>query len=144
MPQLDLTTYSSQIFWFALCFIALYITSAKIILPRVAAILKNRKNIIDADLASAKELDDKIYELESQTGKLRKGATSKYQVKLEEATKSATKQREKMIEDLKAKIDQNIAKSHKELQDLIAKSQSESEAAIKNISQQIEQKLTNV
>ena len=144
MPQLDLTTYSSQIFWFALCFIALYIASAKIILPRVAAILKNRKNIIDADLAAAKELDDKIYELESQTDKLRKEATSKYQIKLEEATKSAAKQREKMIEDLKNKIDQNIAKSQKELQDLITKSQSESEAAIKNISQQIEQKLTNV
>jgi F-type H+-transporting ATPase subunit b len=144
MPQLDLTTYSSQIFWFALCFITLYIATSCLILPRISAILKNRKNIIDADLASAKDLDDKIYELESQTDKLRKDATSKYQIKLEEATKSATKQREKMIEDLKTKIDQNVAKSHKELQDLIAKSQSESETAIKNLTQQIEQKLTNV
>ena len=144
MPQLDLTTYSSQIFWFLLCFIALYVTAAYVILPRIAAIIKNRKNIIDADLASAKELDDKIYELEASTDKLRKEANAKYQVKLEEAAKSAAKSREKMIEDLKEKIDKNIKKSHQELKDLIAKSQAQSEVAIKNLTQQIEQKLTNV
>jgi hypothetical protein len=93
---------------------------------------------------AAKELDDKIYELEASTDKLRKEANAKYQVKLEEAAKSAAKSREKMIEDLKEKIDQNIQKSHQELKDLIAKSQAQSEVAIKNLTQQIEQKLTNV
>lgn len=144
MPQLDLTHYGSQIFWFLLCFIALYFSTSRVILPRIATIIKNRKNIIDADKSAASELDDKIYELEAKTDKLRKEATQKYQVKLEEASKSVTKQREKMIEDLKEKIDQNIYKSQQELKDLIAKTQAQSEVAIKNLTQQIEQKLTNV
>ncbi len=144
MPQLDLTTYSSQIFWFLLCFITLYTTTACVILPRIVAIIKNRRSIIDADLACAKELDDKIYEFETSTDKLRKEANQKYQIKLEEAVKLAAKSREKMIEDLKEKIDQNIQKSHQDLKDLIAKSRAQSEVAIKNLTQQIEQKLTNV
>lgn len=141
MPQLDLSTYSSQIFWFILCFIALYVTASCIILPRIAAILKNRKNIIDTDLSLASEIDNKIYEIESATDTLRKKANQNYQIKLEEAAKSATKQREKMIEELKSKIDSNIQKSHQELKDLIEKSRTQSEIAIKNLTQQITEKL---
>lgn len=141
MPQLDLTTYSSQIFWFTLCFIALYVTTSQLILPRIAAILKNRKNIIDADLASTADLNSQILELQNTTENLRKEATIKYQAKLEEAAKSATKQREKMIEDLKIKIDQNIQKSHQNLQNLIAESNAKSAIAIQNLTQQITKKL---
>ncbi len=144
MPQLDLTTYSSQIFWFAICFIALYLAASCVILPRITAIIKNRKNIVDADLSLAKELEDKINQLEASTAQIRKEASEKYQSKLEEAVKSSTKQREKMIEDLKNKIDQNIEKSRQHLKDLVAKAEADSATAIKDLSQQIEQKLTNV
>ncbi len=144
MPQLDLTTYSSQIFWFAICFITLYLAVSFLILPRIAEIIKNRKTIVDADLSVAQDLDKKTAEIESASSSLRKEATEKYQSKLDEAVKSANKQREKMIEDLKNNIDQNIAKSHAHLKELIAQSEAKSVDAIKNITQQIEQKLTNV
>lgn len=144
MPQLDLTTYSSQIFWFILCFIVLYVAVSGIILPRIAEIIKNRKNIVDADLSAAKSLEDKINQLQSSTENLRKDAAQKYQLKLEEASRSAAKQREKMIEALKEKIDQNIQKSHQQLKDLVAEAEAKSAVAIKNLAQQIEQKLTNV
>lgn len=141
MPQLDLTTYSSQIFWFVLCFIALYLASWRVILPRIGSIIQKRKSIIDADLSLAKELDDKIYAIESATAELRKEATKKYQQQLEEAAKTATKQREKMIEDLKSKIDQDLQKSHQQLKDLIEKSRLESQAVIQNLTRQIAAKL---
>ncbi|NBV06122.1 MAG: hypothetical protein EBS06_02665 [Proteobacteria bacterium] len=141
MPQLDLTTYSSQIFWFLLCFIALYFMVSQVILPRIAEIIKNRKNIVDADLSSAKALDDKIYEIEAATDKLRKEANQNYQNKLEEAAKFAAQKRENMIANLKEKIDQNIQKSHQELQDLITKSRAESEIAITKLTKQITERL---
>ncbi len=141
MPQLDLTTYSSQVFWFALCFITLYLTAWRVILPRISAIINNRKNIIDADLALAKDLDDKIYAIESATDQLRKEATKKYQQQLEEASRAATKQREQMIEDLKTKIDQDLQQSKQQLKDLIEKSRQQSEVAIKNLTQQVANKL---
>jgi hypothetical protein len=61
--------------------------------------------------------------------------------KIEEAAKSATKKRDKMIEDLKEKIDQSTQKSYQELNDFVEKSRAQSAIAIQNLSAQIAQKL---
>lgn len=141
MPQLDTTQYGAQIFWFLLCFATLYIFASRVILPRIRNILKERKNVIDADLSLAAELDDKIYHLHQKTDALRKDATQQYQTKLEEVAKNAAANREKLIEELKAKIEQITEKSRRELKDFIAKSRADSEVAIKNLSQKIKEKL---
>jgi F-type H+-transporting ATPase subunit b len=143
MPQLDFTTYSSQIFWFLLCFTALYLCVSRMILPRISGILQNRKNIVDADLSSAAALDNKIHELQSKTENLRKDANQKYQIKLEEAAKNAAQSREKMIENLKEKLDQSTKKSFQELKDLIEQSHAQSKVAIQNLTSQITEKLLN-
>ena len=143
MPQLDITTYGAQIFWFLLCFATLYIFSSRIILPRIRNILKDRKAVIDADLSLATALDDKIYELHLKTESLRKDASTKYQTKLDEVAKNAATQREKMIEGLKEKIAKITDKSRSELKDFIAKSRADSEVAIKNLSQKIKEKIFN-
>jgi F-type H+-transporting ATPase subunit b len=143
MPQLDITTYSSQIFWFFLCFITLYLFTSCVILPRIRNIQKNRKSVIDADLSAAADLDEKIYQLQMKTDALRKDAASKYQVKLEEVSKDAAKQREKLIEELKEKIDEITQKSRAELKEFIAKSDAQSEIEIKSLSQKIREKFFN-
>ncbi|MBP7709592.1 MAG: hypothetical protein KA100_00795 [Rickettsiales bacterium] len=143
MPQLDTTQYSSQLFWFLLCFAVLYIFASRIILPRIRNILSERKNVIDADLSSAANLDDKLYALQNKTDALRKDASQKYQTKLEEVAKDAASKREKMLSELKEKIEQITEKSRSELKDFIAKSRAESDVAIKNLSQKIKEKLFN-
>lgn len=143
MPQLDLTTYSSQIFWFTICFAILYFFASKIILPRIHAILKDRKAVIDADLSAAAKLDDEIHGIQIKTDILRKDANKQYQLKLEEVAKEAAKQREKMIEELKEKFDQITQKSRQELRDFIEKSHTQSELAVKDLVQKITEKLLN-
>ena len=83
----------------------LYTFVACIILPRITNILKERKRVIDADLSSAHELDNKIDDLQIRTEKLRKEANHQYQTKLDETAKNAAKEREKLIEELKEKIE---------------------------------------
>ncbi len=137
MPKLDLT----QLFWFFICFITLYVYASTIILPRIRNILKDRKTVIDADNSSAADINDKISSLNKKTEALRKEANSKYQTKLEEVAKDSSLKREKMLEDLKHKVEQITEKSRNELKDFITKSKSESELAIKNLSQKIKEKL---
>jgi F-type H+-transporting ATPase subunit b len=60
MPQFDFTTYSSQIFWFSICFAILYLAVYFIITPRVQEIFDNRKKIIDGDLSSASKINHEI------------------------------------------------------------------------------------
>jgi F-type H+-transporting ATPase subunit b len=141
MPQFDITHYSSQIFWFLLCFLVLYIFTSRIILPRITNILKSRKSVIDAELSSTAELDEKIHQLQIKTDNLRKEAGQKYQSKLEETSKEAAKQRDKMIEEFKEKFEEITKKSRQELKNFVDKSNSESEVVIKNLAQKISNKL---
>ena len=58
MPQLDFTTFPAQIVWLAICFIVLYALMARVGLPRVGAILADRRGRIDGDLAKATQMKD--------------------------------------------------------------------------------------
>jgi F-type H+-transporting ATPase subunit b len=141
MPQLDFTTYSSQIFWFALCFVALYIAVSKLILPRILHIINNRKNVINQDCSLAEEIENKLNEIQINTDFLLKDAAQKYQQKLEETAKQAAKNREKTIEYLKEKIESMAEKSRQELQHFVEKSQAKSEPVVQDLVKKIKEKL---
>ena len=57
-PPLDSKTFPSQLFWLVLFFAALYVLMSKFALPRLGAILANRKARIDGDLARAQSLKE--------------------------------------------------------------------------------------
>ena len=56
MPQLDLSTFPSQIFWLAVIFLLLYLLMARVALPRVAAMIDARKARIEGDLERAAQM----------------------------------------------------------------------------------------
>src|SRR5262245_65996164 len=52
-PPFDPATFASQLFWFALTFILLYVLMSRVALPRIGTILEDRRKRIDGDLADA-------------------------------------------------------------------------------------------
>ncbi|HYC13127.1 MAG TPA: F0F1 ATP synthase subunit B', partial [Stellaceae bacterium] len=56
MPQLDFATFPSQIFWLAVIFVALYFLMARVALPRVGALIAQRKAKIEGDLERAAQM----------------------------------------------------------------------------------------
>ncbi len=144
MPQFDFTTYSSQIFWFAICFSLLYCFSHFIILPRILNILKDRRHVIDSDLSSAQALEDKLQALQTKTDLIKKEASQKYQSKLEEVSKTALKQREKMIEELKEKMEKMTKNSRQELKSFVENSHAKSQTAAQNLAAIIKEKLFRI
>jgi F-type H+-transporting ATPase subunit b len=54
-PPFDPAHFASQLFWFAICFIAFYFIIAKVVLPRIAAILGERRGRIEGDLGEAEK-----------------------------------------------------------------------------------------
>ena len=56
MPQLDIETFPSQLFWLAVTFIVLYFLMSWIGLPRVTAAIDARRQRREDDLARAAEL----------------------------------------------------------------------------------------
>lgn len=56
MPQLDPISFSSQIFWLTICFIALYVLLARKLLPRVQSVLTLRADTISTDIEEARRM----------------------------------------------------------------------------------------
>src|ERR1700674_5909168 len=57
-PPFDKETFFSQLFWLAICFVALYVMASKLILPRVGSIIAERRDRIAGDLAEAGRMKD--------------------------------------------------------------------------------------
>ena len=56
MPQLDLSTFPSQLFWLAVTFLLLYLLMSWVALPRVSAMIVARRARIEGDLERAAQM----------------------------------------------------------------------------------------
>tara|TARA_B100000686_G_scaffold346958_1_gene434635 strand:+ start:985 stop:1491 length:507 start_codon:yes stop_codon:yes gene_type:complete len=56
MPQLEISTFPSQIFWLVVSFLILYIIMAKVIVPRISSVIKNRENEIKNNIHISEQL----------------------------------------------------------------------------------------
>jgi len=54
LPQLDVATWPSQLFWLVVLFGAGYLVMAKIVTPRIGAVLEERRQVVDGDLEKAR------------------------------------------------------------------------------------------
>ncbi len=52
-PPFDKQTFPSQLFWLVICFVLLYLITARLVQPRVAGIIDSRKKRVAGDLATA-------------------------------------------------------------------------------------------
>ena len=85
LPQLDLATYSSQVFWLIISFLVLYFLVAKLAMPRIAEVLEERQERIEDDLDKAETLKKEAYQVRIEYEK----ALSAAREKAQEATRHA-------------------------------------------------------
>ena len=57
-PPFQVDTFASQLFWFAIAFILLYVIISRLAIPRVGGIMDARRQSVEGDLAEAKRLKD--------------------------------------------------------------------------------------
>jgi F-type H+-transporting ATPase subunit b len=100
MPQLDFSTWPNQIFWLLVTLVVIYLVLSRIALPRIGAVLADRKGTITNDLAAADELKQKAVEAEkayndalasarSEAAKIVAAAKAEIQKDLDAATAKA-------------------------------------------------------
>lgn len=59
MPQLDVTAWPNLIFWTLVTLVVIFLVLTRVALPRIGAVLADRKGAITNDLAAAEELKQK-------------------------------------------------------------------------------------
>ena len=100
MPQLDITTWPNQIFWLAVSLVAIYLILTRVALPRIGAILAERRGTIINDLGAAEDLKARAVEAEKA-----------YQDALTSARTEAGKIVAKARADIQTDLDAAIAKA---------------------------------
>lgn len=93
-PPFDPATWGSQLIWLAITFGALYFLMKRLALPRVEAILENRKSRVEGDLAAAGRMKGET-----------DAAIAAYEQALAEARQNAHSIAQQARDEAKAKID---------------------------------------
>ena len=100
MPQLDISTWSNQIFWLLVALVVIYFVLRLVALPRIGGVLAERSSTITKDLAAAEELKQKAVAAEKaynealakardEAGKIVAKAKAEIQADLDAATAKA-------------------------------------------------------
>ncbi len=63
MPQLDTTTFPSQLFWLGICFLALYLILSFIAVPKITHVIEAREETITAQINKASTYREQAEEL---------------------------------------------------------------------------------
>ena len=126
MPQLDVTTFSSQIFWLIVTFIALFLIMWRISVPKISDALEVRQKRIDDNLARAETLKKEAA-----------AAMEAYEVSLTDARSEA----QDTVLKANAKLTEEAQVREAELGEAMAKRIAESEA---NISAAMNEAISNI
>lgn len=115
MPQLDMSTFASQIFWLLVTFSVLFLIVAQRIVPTIHSILENRRQRLTNDLSQAdklrKEANEARQEYEYMLAKSRKEAGA-ILAKASQAIADQTAQRNAKLDDT---LSRQIAESETRL-----------------------------
>jgi len=120
MPQFDVSTFSSQLFWLVLVFGFLYIVVSKFIAPKAEIILTSRNRYLEDNIGASEEYnhtaralrqvkEDKLEELNADAEEIRKNAVEALEAyflgkkadlaaSLDKKTKESKKQIQKYVD----------------------------------------------
>lgn len=91
LPQLDIQTYPSQIFWLIVSFIVLYFLVSKIAVPRISDVLEERQERIADDLDKAETLKKESEQVRAEYEKALADARDKAHTATREAQDAVSK-----------------------------------------------------
>ena len=133
LPQLDISTWPNQLLWLAATFLVGYLLMAKVITPRIGAVLNTRRQTIFDDLKRAKDADAEAKQMKED-----------YESALETARITAAEAASKAMAEAKAKAEAaeveltaKLAKKTKAAEIKLSKMQDEALANIHDVAKEL-------
>ncbi len=115
LPQLDFSTWPTQIFWLVVSFALAYLLMWRIVVPRIGSVLEERHNRIEDDLRRARQASDDAEQ-----------AREAFEKMLADARNDGNEMTRKAAESIMSKMERKVATANAAL----AKKMSEAEAEI--------------
>lgn len=120
MPQLDFSTFPNQIFWLVVALVALYFVLSRVALPRIGAVLAERKGTITNDLAAAEDLKLRAEEAEEAYQKALADAHAEAQRVIAEKRAEIQHELDLATDKANAEISARTAESEKRISEIRA------------------------
>ena len=129
LPQLDISTWPSQLFWLVVLFTAGYILMAKFVTPRIGSVLEERRAKLDEDLSKARSASEDAARIRAEYETDLDAARSAAAETAKQAAAEATKQAEASDAKIAKKLAEKVAKAEAKL----ATARSEAMANLNNV-----------
>jgi len=131
LPQMDVSTYPSQLFWLFISFALLYWLMDKVFLPRLGGIIEERRNRIADDYDKASEFKREAEEAEEAYRKALADARAKAASIAAETRASLDEEIAGMQSEMDEKLNQQITAAEARISEMQAAAEAKvSEAAV--------------
>ena len=115
MPQLNPEFFLSQLFWLAVFFSFLFVFLWRVSLPRIANVLEKRRNKIDENLLSAKELQEQAKEIEKRINEKINQAKQDTSETIKQTLSALNDETSSQLNELEKDLEKKISESEKEI-----------------------------
>ena len=115
LPQLDTSTWPSQLFWLVVLFTTGYILMAKFVTPRIGTVLEERRAKLNDDLSKARIASEDAARIRAEYEADLEAARSAAAETAKQAAAEATKQAEAVDTKVAKKLAQKVAKAETKL-----------------------------
>jgi len=143
MPQLEITTYPSQIFWLVVSFLTLYLIMSRIIIPRISSVIKNRESQIKNNIHISEQLYKDTEIINDELEKVRKDTETEAKEIINNLKETTNKKISENYELLKKKLEKKLEKDEQKILLRKKKTLKEINKISLNLSEEIIRKISN-
>ena len=115
MPQLEIATYPSQIFWLVVSFMVLYLIVSRIIIPKISSVIKNRESEIKNNIHISEQLYKDTEIINNEIEKVRQDTETKAREIINNLKEITNKKINQNYEVLKNKLEKKLEKDEQEI-----------------------------
>lgn len=144
LPQLDFSTWPTQIFWLVVSFALAYVLMKRLVTPRIASVLEERHSRLESDMQMARQATDDAENLRQSFEKTISDARSEASEKTRESLAAAQADADKKnnaaakkiaarVEKAEARISEARDEALKELGDVATQSAIDAAATLAGI-----------
>lgn len=109
LPQLDFTTWPTQIFWLMVSFLLAYLLMWRLVVPRIGSVLEERHNRIEDDLRRARQASDDAEKARVAFEEMLANARNEASDKTRQATESIMNKMDRKMETANANLAKKMA-----------------------------------
>jgi F-type H+-transporting ATPase subunit b len=142
LPQLDVTTFPSQLFWLAITFCVLYVLISRSALPKIHDILDKRRGRIERDLMRAEQFSRDASKAQHAYEEMHRRAKDSATTKLQEATGAVRSKQDSELSSADAKVVLMLQKAEAETQKRQATLQAEMLPFAESLAARVVEELT--